>query len=177
MKVEKCCYPTRNSRLGRSLRRARTTFKELRASAAPQAAARSVLRTNSTSRQARSRADGPATLRSSPPPGGGGCGLPIPAGSNLRTITSATIGGCGPLRPAGAISSFKISYVSFSGRSLRRSHTTVKKLRASAAPPCCGTHGPGGPACGIDSIRGSPAAGRTGLHERREPAALSRKPA
>ena len=34
MKVEKCCYPTRNSRLGRSLRRARKFGNELQASAA-----------------------------------------------------------------------------------------------------------------------------------------------
>ena len=48
----------------------------------------------SLSRPARSRADGPATIRSSPPPGGG-CGLPTSATSSLLKNISATAGGCG----------------------------------------------------------------------------------
>ena len=71
--------------------------------------------TDPNSRQARSRADGPATERSSPPPGGG-CGLLRPFGrkciiQNWRDLSSifgsqpaevrTTIRSCGPPPPPG----------------------------------------------------------------------------
>ena len=95
---------------------------------------------------ARSRADGPATRRSSPPPGGG-CGLPIAVRSNLQAnIPAKTGGGQGLLRPCGRKfniqnSSFKITN---SGRSLRRAPATAGSSGPSPGGGC-GPLGPDGP--------------------------------
>ena len=91
-----------------------------------------------TLQQARSRADGPATIRSSPPPGGG-CGLPVLMDRNLPRNTLPMTG----LLRLLAKSLIKDSkrkikrccYTntnSFSGRSQRRDGTSGCELRASA---------------------------------------------
>ena len=87
-----------------------------------------------TSGQSRSRADGLATIRSSPPPGGG-CGLPVAARpSSTQSTSQRTVakGGCGLLRPF--VRKFIIQNYQ-PGRSLRsaaRSGPVERELRASA---------------------------------------------
>ncbi len=140
-------------------------------------------------RRARSRADGPATWRSSPPPGGGcwlpvtarpnlravistttsGCGLPIASQSSSSQNTSAIIGGCElPTSPTSNPAANGPNTIATSGRSLRRPARcgpAGRELRAFAAGGC----GPPMPN-GIDPAGGEPAAERTGL--RRGGAAL-----